>query len=183
MPSPASGDRLVGGWSAATAGAAHCGVALTPQRNADPRFIAGISRLTRGVCRPLWVSAESRPRFPLEIRPASTNWTEGGQDSAPSSMAPKRKAPGGVAAGSPAAKEPQVFSGCRLVFWAHRHMAVTQQRAKQLGGVQQPAVAADTTHVICPPNLTAQQAADKLRGWSGWVAVRVLESVIGGQFF
>ncbi|EFN59186.1 hypothetical protein CHLNCDRAFT_138090 [Chlorella variabilis] len=46
-------------------------------------------------------------------------------------------------------------------------MAVMQQRAKQLGGVQQPAVAADTTHVICPPNLTAQQAADKLRGWSG----------------
>lgn len=85
-------------------------------------------------------------------------------------MAPKRKAPGGLAApASPAKGELQLFAGCHMVFWDTHHTSVMQQRVKQLGATVQAALApkGGTSHVICPANITPEQAAAKLALWTG----------------
>jgi len=53
-----------------------------------------------------------------------------------------------------------------VVFWTGALTKVMQQRVVQLQGTLQPAVDADTTHVVCPPGMTARQAADRLKGCS-----------------
>jgi hypothetical protein len=86
-------------------------------------------------------------------------------------MAPKRKAPGGSSAqtcpASPAKPEPELFSDCRMLFWATHLTSVMQQRVKQLGGNVHAALAPNTTHIICAPDITPLQAAAKLASWKG----------------
>ena len=81
----------------------------------------------------------------------------------------KRKAAGaGAATAQPASGGPPLFADCHVVFWANQHIQLMQQRMRQLGATLEPAVAAgSSTHVICPPAMTAQQAADKLDGFTG----------------
>ena len=80
-------------------------------------------------------------------------------------MAPKRKAEAPPAA----AAEPPIFCGLRVVFWATKLMSVMQQRVKALGGTLEPALKPDVTHVVCAPDMSAQQAAVHLRECSGCV--------------
>lgn len=81
-------------------------------------------------------------------------------------MAPKKRTAAGTA--KPAAAEPPIFVGCRVWFWRPpTHSKIMQQRLQQLGGTLQPALAADTTHVICQATDTAAQAARDLQGFAG----------------
>lgn len=80
----------------------------------------------------------------------------------------KRKLPPAAAEQAAAAPpESALFSGCQLVFWAQRHMQRMQQRVQQLGGTLQPALTAGSTHVVCPPGMTPQQAAERLESFKG----------------
>jgi DNA polymerase lambda len=54
-----------------------------------------------------------------------------------------------------------------LVFWATMHMKIMQQRVQDFGGTLQKELTAATTHIVCPPHLTAKEAAVKLACWTG----------------
>jgi DNA polymerase lambda len=83
----------------------------------------------------------------------------------------KRKAaeagPSAAAVAQPKAQEPQLFAGCHTAFWATKLTAIMMQRVQQLGGTVQPALTTDTTHVVCPSDITGKQAAAKLQAWKG----------------
>lgn len=67
----------------------------------------------------------------------------------------------------PGSGEAPYFAGTVVTFWVTLHMKLMQQRVQQLGGVLQPVLAADTTHVVCAADLTVQHAAAKLQGYAG----------------
>lgn len=78
-------------------------------------------------------------------------------------MAPKRAANG-------AAKETYLV-GHRIVFWASKSVPgvpVMLTRVPAAGGLLQPALAADSTEVVCPKGMTLEQAAARLKGYTGW---------------
>ena len=82
----------------------------------------------------------------------------------PPSNGAKRSAEGSH---KPGRSEPPYFTGAVLTFWATQHTQHMQQRVQQLGGVVAPALSARSTHIVCSPDMTAQQAATKLQGYAG----------------
>lgn len=83
--------------------------------------------------------------------------------------APAAKRGSGRGSGKQASKEPPIFAGCRVVYWQTKFMQTQQQRVQALGGTLQPALAADTTHVVCAPAMTADEAMRRpdLQAWAG----------------
>ena len=55
-----------------------------------------------------------------------------------------------------------VFSGCHIVYWHLGHTQHQSHRVRQLGGKVEEGPSRDTTHVVCKPELSAEQLAEYL---------------------